>query len=132
MLKYASDQADRLISGMVGATLGVVLTFSRTSLGGALAFLTCFVFLFCFQGIPRYFTRQPNGMRHAFVLYLIFLAIWTISLFYFSNLLFFREGWKATDIDVSIFVLLIAFLFGSLISILCSVFDGRPLGGTNE
>jgi hypothetical protein len=122
MLKYIGDQSERLTGGLVGAMLGVIFsTLSPSSFGGAVAFLLSFFVLFCTQGLPRYFAQQPNGVRHALLIFLVFLIFWALAIFHFSNLYVFQEGWTAKDIDLRVLVLLGILFVASLVSVISAI-----------
>lgn len=132
MLKFISDQSDKLISGLVGATIGTVIIFSRMNIWDAFYFLISFYGLFCLQGIPRYFALQKNMMGKAFLLYLIFLLLWLITLIIFANFRPLSDGWKKCDIQLETFVVLIAFALGNFISIVLTLVSTYTLTQGDE
>jgi hypothetical protein len=126
MFKYIGDQADRLSGGLVGATLGVVFSMSAKSIGGATAFLVTFFTLFCLQRLPRYLARERNnnGMRRAFLIYVIFFGLWLGATIYFCNLNVFQEGWSAEVIDLRVLLALFTLLIASVVSIVSATIEG--------
>jgi hypothetical protein len=123
MLQYIGDQSERLTGGLVGAMLGVIFAtpLSPASFGGAVAFLLSFFVLFCTQGLPRYFAKQPNGALRAVLVFIIFVIIWVVATIYFSNMYILKEGWTPNDADLRVLLLFGILLMASVVSVISAL-----------
>jgi hypothetical protein len=119
MLNHLGEQADRLIGGLIGATLGVVFSISPLAWSFSAKFLVAFFLLFFAQSVPRHRLRyDPNGGIRAFLFCLFFLALWVAATILFANVSFWEPGWTQAKIEPRIMlVLLLALLFASLVTI---------------
>jgi hypothetical protein len=134
-------KADRFSGGLIGATLGVIFAMSakeHADIAAATGFLLTFFVLFCIHSLPRYFARQTNGngIRHAILVFLLFLLGWLIATVYFfllgwliatvyfCNFYVLREGWSQKDIDVRLFLVLLTALIASIVSVVSVTAEG--------
>ena len=133
MLSHFGEQADRLVGGLIGATLGVVFSISQLSWGFSAIFLFTFFALFFAQSLPRHLLRyDPRGARRAFLLYLVFLGMLIVAFFYFGHLMFWEDGWSRQSVEPRLALVLIALLFASLVTIIPLLLMDEQAAGAQQ
>jgi hypothetical protein len=118
MLTHLGEQAERVATGLIGATMGVIFAFSLLDFITALLFTLSFIVLFWLQSVPVFLLKKSPGKEGlAFLFYIVFVVVWVITLVLFGRLNFWSDGWSSALIDKKLVFVLIVLFTASVASV---------------